>query len=49
LAAAGLFDAYGVYDWMFIASLAIGIAAVAVALAFPPFPSQARATQLQPA
>jgi predicted MFS family arabinose efflux permease len=37
-----LFDAFGVYDWLFIASLAIGVAAVAVALAFPPFPSRDR-------
>jgi len=44
-----LFDAFGVYDWMFIASLAMGIAAVAVALAFPPFPSRQREAELQPA
>jgi MFS family permease len=44
-----LFDAFGVYDWMFIASLAVGIGAVAVALAFPPFPSRETDEALQPA
>ena len=40
LAGGWVFDTFGVYDWMFIGSSAIGLAAVAVALAFPPFPSK---------
>ena len=42
LAGGWVFDTFDVYDWMFIASSAIGLAAVAVALAFPPFPSKLR-------
>jgi MFS family permease len=44
-----VFDAFGIYDWLFIASVAIGMAAVCVALAFPPFPSRAGEAALQPA
>jgi MFS family permease len=44
-----VFDAFGVYDWLFIASLGIGMAAVCVALAFPPFPSRQHEAELQPA
>ena len=40
LAGGVVFDAFGVYDWMFLGSLLIGLAAVALALAFPPFPSR---------
>jgi MFS family permease len=43
-----IFDTFKVYDWLFIGSFGIGLAAVAVALAFPPFPSRQR-EQLQPA
>jgi len=42
-----VFDTFSVYDWLFIGSFGIGLAAVAVALAFPPFPSRQR-EQLQP-
>ena len=48
LAGGWVFDTFDVYDWMFIASFGLGLAAVAVALAFPPFPSKLR-EQLQPA
>lgn len=41
-----LFDTYGAYTWLFIGSFAVGLGAVAVALAFPPVPPQSR---LQPA
>lgn len=37
-----LFDNLGSYDWLYIASAAVGLAAVAMALAFPP-PRQDRA------
>jgi MFS family permease len=43
-----IFDAYGTYAWLFIGSAAVGLGAVAVALAFPPLPSQ-RQAKLQPA
>ena len=43
-----VFDAFSVYDWLFIGSFGIGLAAVAIALAFPPFPSRQRG-ELQPA
>jgi MFS family permease len=36
LAGGFIFDAFGVYDWLFLGSLLIGLAAVALALAFPP-------------
>jgi MFS family permease len=31
-----LYDSFGTYSWLYIASAAIGIAAAAIALAFPP-------------
>jgi MFS family permease len=31
-----LYDTYGTYHWLYIASAAVGIAAAAMALAFPP-------------
>jgi MFS family permease len=37
-----IFDRFSVYDWMFIGSFGIGIAAMLIALAFPPFPSARR-------
>jgi MFS family permease len=43
-----VFDTFSVYDWLFIGSFGIGLAAVAIALAFPPLPSRQR-EQLQPA
>ncbi|MET3925411.1 MFS transporter [Devosia sp. 2618] len=44
-----IFDTFGDYHWLYVSSAAIGIAAAAVALAFPP-PRQPDASgQLQPA
>jgi MFS family permease len=37
-----IFDTFGRYTWMYIGSAAIGLGAVAIALAFPPFPRTAR-------
>lgn len=48
LAGGWLYDSFGVYDWLYIGSMLIGLAAVAVALAFPPFPSRQTAAP-QPA
>lgn len=36
-----VFDTFNVYDWMFIGSAMLGLGAVAIALAFPPFPKPA--------
>jgi MFS family permease len=33
-----IYDTFGRYTWMYIGSAAIGLGAVAIALAFPPFP-----------
>jgi len=38
-----IFDTFGRYTWMYVGSAAIGLGAVAIALAFPPFPRAARA------
>jgi MFS family permease len=38
-----VFDTFGQYTWMYIYSGVIGLGAVAIALAFPPFPKAARA------
>ncbi|HXZ54112.1 MAG TPA: MFS transporter [Burkholderiales bacterium] len=38
-----IFDTFGRYTWMYVYSGAIGLGAVAIALAFPPFPRAARA------
>jgi MFS family permease len=38
-----IFDTFGRYTWMYVYSAAIGLGAVAIALAFPPFPRMARA------
>jgi len=43
-----IFDTFGDYHWLYVSSAAIGIAAAAVALAFPP-PSRPREAELQPA
>ena len=43
-----IFDTFGGYGFLYIGSFGIGLAAVAIALAFPPFPSEAR-RRLQPA
>src|SRR5258706_263423 len=36
-----IFDTFGRYTWMYVGSAAIGLGAVAIALAFPPFPKAA--------
>jgi MFS family permease len=38
-----IFDTFGRYTWMYIGSAAIGLGAVAIAFAFPPFHKAARA------
>ncbi|MBL6618141.1 MAG: MFS transporter, partial [Reyranella sp.] len=38
-----IFDTTGSYGWLYIASFGMGLGAVAIALFFPPFPSQQRA------
>jgi MFS family permease len=43
-----IFDTFGGYGWLYVASSAIGFGAAAIALAFPPFPSERRAA-LRPA
>ena len=35
-----IYDTFGRYAWMYIGSAAIGLGAVAIALAFPPFPRE---------
>lgn len=37
-----IFDTFGRYTWMYVGSAAIGAGAVAIALAFPPFPKASR-------
>ncbi|HVM85567.1 MAG TPA: MFS transporter, partial [Candidatus Binatia bacterium] len=41
-----IFDTFGSYGWLYVASSAMGFGAAAIALAFPPFPSQRRAAAL---
>src|SRR5688572_15553723 len=41
-----IFDRFGAYAWLYIGSFALGLGAVAIALAFPPLP---RPAQLRPA
>jgi MFS family permease len=43
-----VFDTFHAYQWLYIGSFAVGLGAVAIALAFPPLPSKQR-RQLQPA
>jgi len=43
-----IYDTTGSYGWLYIASFGIGLGAMAIALFFPPFPSQSRAA-VQPA
>jgi MFS family permease len=45
LAGGWVFDTFDAYSWLFVGSFAVGLGAVAVALAFPPAPRE----QLQPA
>jgi MFS family permease len=44
-----IFDTFGAYTWMYVGSAAIGFGAVAIALAFPPFPKATRAPAPVPA
>jgi MFS family permease len=43
-----IFDTTGSYGWLYIGSFGMGLGAVAIALTFPPFPSQKRVV-VQPA
>lgn len=43
-----IFDTYGEYTWLYISSLAVGLGAAAIALAFPPLPRRTQ-RELQPA
>jgi MFS family permease len=43
-----IFDIFNGYGWLYIGSFGIGLGVVAIALAFPPFPSRQRAVA-QPA
>lgn len=45
LAGGLIFDTFDAYSWLFMGSFAVGLGAVAMALAFPPAPRE----QLQPA
>jgi MFS family permease len=40
-----IYDTTGSYGWLYIASFGIGLGAMAIALLFPPFPSQRRVPQ----
>lgn len=42
-----IFDTFGTYAWLYIGSFAVGVGAVAIALAFPP--ALLRAPALRPA
>jgi len=44
-----IFDSFGRYTWMYVFSAAIGLAAAAIAFAFPPFPKPFRAVSPTPA
>jgi MFS family permease len=35
-----IYDTTGSYGWLYVGSFGIGLGAVAIALAFPPFPSR---------
>jgi MFS family permease len=48
LAGGWVFDTFAAYHWLYIGSFAVGLGAVAIALAFPPLPSR-QSRQLQPA
>ncbi|WP_395678945.1 MFS transporter [Inquilinus sp.] len=47
LAGGWVFDTFAAYHWLYIGSFAVGLGAVAIALAFPPLPSR-QARHLQP-
>jgi len=40
LAGGWIFDSFGTYTWLYVGSFAVGLAAVAIALAFPPFQAE---------
>jgi MFS family permease len=40
LAGGWIFDAFGTYTWLYVGSSAVGLGAMAIALAFPPFPGR---------
>ena len=42
-----VFDTFNAYNWLYVGSATVGLAAAAIALAFPPLPS--RRARLQPA
>jgi MFS family permease len=42
-----IFDTFGRYTWMYVGSAAIGLGAVAIALAFPPFPAKSVSLKLK--
>jgi MFS family permease len=44
-----LFDTFGTYSWLYIASAAVGLAAAAMALAFPPAKRDEGGAVAQPA
>src|SRR5512134_3360356 len=44
LAGGWTFDAFGTYTWLYVGSFAVGLGAVAMAMAFPPLPRGPRAT-----
>lgn len=44
-----IYDNFGQYTWMYLGSAAIGLGAVATALAFPPFPSKSVPLKLKEA
>lgn len=44
-----IYDNFGQYTWMYLGSAAIGLGAVAIALAFPPFPSKSVPLKLKEA
>jgi len=48
LAGGWVFDTFAAYHWLYLGSFAVGLGAVAIALAFPPLPSRQN-RQFQPA
>jgi MFS family permease len=44
-----IFDTFGTYGWLYLGSLAMGLLAAAIALAFPPVPLRPREAAAQPA
>jgi MFS family permease len=44
-----IYDTFGQYTWMYLGSAAIGLGAVAIALAFPPFPGKSAPLTLKEA